>query len=249
MGEKRKTTVYFGGEASELWTEHGLRVSYTGAVPVVAVEEGDGSFRAEAPEPQRAGDVKAGYNELARCLELAVRLNAGAVSPLSRAYFLASAEIALALEGTEDWRSLPERWTREVCGGAEGIALIELLRRLLDDLGADWEGALETVSRCFTLRLNGAAIAAPVPTAAVSALQQRDATLINAVNERLCSRLWEAWPGDWLRIGENAAVRDAEADFTLLAAFLCSRVYCTKEALTGSLRALYTLDPARFTEV
>ena len=84
MGKKRKTTVYFGGTAHELWTERGLEVSYTGRTAVVAEGEGE-DMRAEAPEPERAGDVKAGYNELARCLELAVRLNARAVSPLSQA--------------------------------------------------------------------------------------------------------------------------------------------------------------------
>ena len=52
-----------------------------------------------------------------------------------------------------------------------------------------------------------------------------------------------------LRIGESAIVRDSEADFTLLAAALCSRVYCTKEELACPLRALYTLDPARFAEL
>ena len=90
---------------------------------------------------------------------------------------------------------------------------------------------------------------APVPLAAVSALQMRDVTLINALNDRLCSRLWDEWPGDWLRIGQSAIVRDSEADFTMLAAALCSRVFCTKEELAGPLRALYTLEPARFSEL
>ncbi len=59
MGEKRKTTVYFGGTAHELWTERGLEVTYSGRTAVVAAGEG-ASLRAEAPEPERAGDVKAG---------------------------------------------------------------------------------------------------------------------------------------------------------------------------------------------
>lgn len=44
-------------------------------------------------------------------------------------------------------------------------------------------------------------------------------------------------------------MRDSEADFTMLAAALCSRVFCTKEELAGPLRALYTLEPARFSEL
>ena len=44
-------------------------------------------------------------------------------------------------------------------------------------------------------------------------------------------------------------VRDDEADLTMLAAAMCSHVYCTKEELAGPLRALYTLEPARFSEI
>lgn len=248
MGEKRKTTVYFGGTAHELWTERGLEVSYTGRTAVLAVGDGD-EMRAEAPEPERAGDVKAGYNELAKCLELAMRLNAGAISPLSGAYFRAAAEVARALEDSADWRALPDTFRQELSGGAECIAMVELLRVLLDECRAAWDEAIDIVSRCFTLRIPALRTGAPVPLAAVSALQMRDVTLINALNDRLCSRLWDEWPGDWLRIGQSAIVRDSEADFTMLAAALCSRVFCTKEELAGPLRALYTLEPARFSEL
>ncbi len=249
MAKERKTTVFFGGEAHEVWTEDGLEVSYANRSPVLAVFKGD-EVRAEAPEPGRAGDVKAGYNELAARRELAMRLNAGEVSKLSSAYFRAAAEVQLALDDAGDnWRSLDEFYNRELGGDVESIALIELLRLLLDEKRAAWDEAMDIVSRCFTLRLPRAFSGAPVPLAAVKALQMRDATLINAVNDKLCSRLWDAWPGDWLRIGGSAIVRDGEADFSLLAAVMCSRVYCTKEELAFPLRALYTLEPARFTEL
>ncbi len=240
--------VYFGGTAHELWTERGLEVTYSGRTAVVAEGEGR-EIHAEAPEPRRAGDVKAGYNELARCLELAIRLNAGALSPLSSAYFRASAEVSRAIEDNPDWRRLPATFRVQLEGGAESIILVELLRRLLDDCRAAWDEAVAIVGDCCTLRIPRMRPGAPVPMAAVAALQPRDAKLIGVINDRLCSRLWQAWPGDWLRIGEGAVVRDGEADFTMLAAVLCSRVYCTKEELAGPLRALYTLEPARFAEL
>lgn len=249
MGVKRQTTVYFGGEAHELWTENGLEVSYTGRVPAIAVFDGK-KLRAEAPVSGRAGDVKADYNDLARWHELAMRLNSGSVPPLTAAYFRASAQLELALEDAgEGWRDLDKHFKHVLSGDVESIALIELLRRLLDDKRAAWEEAMEIVSNCFTLGLPKTRLGAPVPLAAVRALQPRDATLISAVNEKLCSKLWDAWPGDWLRIGESAVVRDDEADLTMLAAVMCSHVYCTKEELAGPLRALYTLEPARFSEI
>lgn len=249
MAEKRQITVYFGGEAHEVWTDSGLEVSYTDRTPAIAVLDAD-TLRAEAPEPGRKGDVKAGYNELARWRELAMRLNSGAVSPLSSAYFRASAEVGLAVEEAgDDWTGLSAHYKCVLGGGVESIALIEMLRRLLDEKRAAWDEAMGIVSSCFTLCIPKIRLGAPVPLAAVKALQPRDATLIRAVNEKLCSRLWDAWPGDWLRIGESAAVRDDEADLTMLAAAMCSHVYCTKEELAGPLRALYTLEPARFSEI
>ena len=146
MGEKRKTTVYFGGTAYEQWTERGLEVTYSGRTAVLAEGEGE-DMRAEAPEPQRALDVKAGYNELAKCLELAMRLNAGATSPLSQAYFRAAAEVARALEDHPDWRTLPAVFRKELSGGMESIAMIELLRLLLDERRAGWDEAVAIVAR------------------------------------------------------------------------------------------------------
>ena len=247
-GEKEKDIRVFRRRRQELLDRARARGHYTGRTAVVAEGEGD-EIRAEAPEPERAGDVKAGYNELARCLELAMRLNAGAVSPLSSAYFRAAAEVSWALEDAR--LAQPARHASAASSPAalECIVLCELLRRLLDDCRAAWEEAVAIVRDCFTLRLEARLAGTPVPLAAVAALQQRDATLIEVVNDQLCSRLWDAWPGDWLRIGESAIVRDDEADFTMLAAALCSRVYCTKEELAWPLRALYTLEPARFVEL
>ena len=54
MGEKRKTTVYFGGTAHEQWTERGLEVTYSGRTAVARRGRGRGSLRAEAPEPRSA---------------------------------------------------------------------------------------------------------------------------------------------------------------------------------------------------
>lgn len=95
MNGPAKVSVYFGGAAHEIWTNSGLSVSYTGRVEVLALREG-GAFRAEAPVPARAGDVKADYNEAARSAELAASLNSGKAPPLTRAYFRAAAEAAEA---------------------------------------------------------------------------------------------------------------------------------------------------------
>ena len=125
----------------------------------------------------------------------------------------------------------------------------EGLRLLLDEHRASWEAAVDLVSRCFSLRVGEGERDARVPLEAVAALQPRDAGLIRALNEKLCGRLWDAWPGDWQRIGENALLRDGEADLVTLCAACCGKIICTKERRAGSLRAMYTLAPARFEDI
>lgn len=243
-----RVSVYFGGTAHEIWTNSGLSVSYTGRHEVCAVRDG-AVYRAEAPVPARSGDVKADYNELAKSEELAVSLNSGTAPPLTRAYFNAAAAAAEAFSGLWDIRDLPGRLPRELSGGYEALLIPETMRLLLDERGASWEAACDITARCFTLRVPEGVRDARVPLGAVSALQPRDAGLIRAINEKLCGRLWEAYPGDWQRIGESAVVRDGEVDLVTLCVACCGTIICTKERRAGSLRAMYTLMPARFADI
>lgn len=243
-----RVSVYFGGTAHEMWTDSGLSVSYTGRHEVCALREG-AVYRAEAPVPARAGDVKADYNELAWSEELAASLNAGAAPALTRAYFAAAAAVAEAFSELWDVRDLPGRLPRELSGGYEALLIPETMRVLLDERRASWEDARDITARCFTLRVCEGPRDARVPLGAVSALQPRDAGLIRAINEKLCGRLWDAWPGDWQRIGENAVLRDGEVDLVTLCAACCGTIICTKERRAGSLRAMYTLTPARFADI
>lgn len=239
--------VCFGGQAHELWSDAGLRVDYTGRKRVLARFDG-GVWRAETPPPDTTGDVKARYNELAQERELVSRLNAGTLPPLTNAYFAAAAYAADAeAKCADNIMSLPETLSLELGCGCDAVILPELLRLLLDTHGESWDAAADIISRCFTMRWPRAR--ARFPIGALAALQPRDASLVRAVNEKLCERLWNAFPGDWRRIGENAVIRDGEADMAALGAFMCGRILCEKELLAGDARALYTLMPAKFEEV
>ena len=248
MSGSEAVTVYFGGEAHEVWTNDGLQVNYTGRLGVLAVNEG-GRERALAPEPGRAGDVKADYNESARSAELAARLNSGAVPALTGAYFTAAARAARAVASVGAPSELPGALRGELSGGLDAVILPELLRLLLDERRMGWDDAVRLVSECFDLRMVGSGGSVAVPLGAVAALQPRTASLIRAVNDRLCSRLWDAWPGDWRRIGESAVIRDEEVYTETLCAAMCAHIFCTKERRAGSLRSMYILAPARFTDI
>ena len=248
MTESGTVTVYFGGQAHEAWTGDGLVVTYEGRLPVLAAVEG-GRVRALPPTPGRAGDVKADYNASARSAELAARLNSGAVPELTASYFSAAARVAWALGGLGDASELPSVLKCELSGSLDAVILPELLRALLDERRRGWDEALGITASCFSLRMQGTAIPGAVPLGAVAALQPRTASLINAVNEKLCSRLWDAWPGDWRRIGESAVLRDGEVCTEALCAAMCERIFCTKERRAGSLRSMYILMPAKFTDI
>lgn len=243
-----RVSVYFGGQSNEVWTNSGLAVTYQGRLEVSALRVGD-TFRAEVRPSARSGDVKADYNESARSAELAAKLNSGRLSQAALAYFQAAATAAEAFSGLGDTRLLPGLLRRELHGGLDALILPEVLRLLLDEHGASWDDAVRLIGECFTLRPDEGARDARVPIGAISALQPRDAGLIRAVNEKLCGRLWDLWPGDWLRIGSSAVMRDEEADLMTLSAALCGRIICTKERRAGSLRAMYILTPAKFADI
>lgn len=249
MENRGPVTVRFGGEAREIWTDAGLSVRYAGGLLVTARRNPEGRWLACPPAPARHGNVKQDYALASRELELAARLAAGSVPVLTRAYFEAAADAAEALAlCRNDGTALTARLARTLSGGPETLLLPETLRLLLDELGLSWEAASALLARAFTLAVPETVpqTAPRAPLGAVAALQPRTAKLISAVNEKLCARLWEAFPGDWLRIGSAAAVEDGEVDFLRLAAALCGTVRCTPDQRAGLFRTLYTADPDRF---
>lgn len=248
MTDSGAVTVYFGGQAHEAWTGDGLMVTYEGRLPVLAAVEG-GDVRALAAVSGRAGDVKADYNASARSAELAARLNSGSVPELTASYFTAAARVALALRDLDDTSKLPSLLKCELSGSLDAVILPELLRALLDERRLGWDEAMGVVASCFDLRMPGRATPGAVPLGAIAALQPRTASLIRAVNERFCSLLWDAWPGDWRRIGESAIIRDGEVCMDTLCAAMCAHIFCTKERRAGSLRSVYILMPAKFTDI
>lgn len=240
--------IRVGGSAQERWTADGLRVAYSGGLELRAVPAEGGGYAALAPEPARERDVKSAYNEDARARELAARLNAGAVPPLTAAWFAAAARAADAFSRCRgDRRTLPELLSGELRGDERALILAETLRLLLDEGGAGWDEACALVGRCFVFRPSGKPAA--VPLGALAALQPRTEKLVRAVNEKLCETLWNVFPGDWERIGKSAVVRDGEARMDALCAALCGQIICTKEQRAGAYRTFYTVLPARFKEL
>lgn len=250
MEKNGPVTVRFGGEVRELWTDAGLTVRYAGGLLVTARRGPEGRWLPCPPAPAHHGNVKQEYALASRELELAARLAAGSVPALTLAYFYAAADAAEALAlCANDGAALVRRLSRTLSGGPEVLLLPETLRLLLDELSLSWEESAALLAGAFTLAVPKTPPQTPfrAPLGAVAALQPRTAKLVTAVNEKLCARLWDAFPGDWPRIGSAAVVTDGEADFLRLAAALCGAVRCTPGQRAGLFRTLYTIYPDRFT--
>lgn len=235
MSEDRSAVLRFGGEMHGLWTDAGFSVSYSGGTEVRAVLGSDGTVKASLPPRDLSADVKSASSERYRAGELVSRLNDGTAPALTRAYFDCAARAYFTLDTKE---------RISISGGLDALLPLETLRLLLDERKESWDGAMNILRERFTLKYGGKIPA--VPLGALAALQPRDAELVRAVNEKLCSRLWELYPADWRKIGSAAALRDGEIETDFLAASLCGTIICSKEERASRFRTLYAAMPARF---
>ncbi len=251
MTERGSIAVTFGGQARELWSDRGLRVTYHGGVTLGA-EPGPGGWTAVAPPPAAGGSVKSDMAEYASARELCCRINDGSAPPLTLAYFRAAASAGSAGYASQPPPDGALPLPQVVDGTCDALILPETLRLLLDEGGLGWDEAMESVAGSFIYCPGGDVsperrlYRPTAPLSAVAALQPRTASLISAVNERLCQTLWSAYPGDWQRIAQCAALRDGEVRFPALSAYMCGLVRCPEAARAGALRAFYTLFPAKF---
>ena len=246
MTKKDAITVYFGGDAKELWTGDGLHIVYSGRLAALARRDGSGQWRAEAHFPACSGNVKPDYNAASKEQALAARLNTRDCPDLTLAYFQTAANAGEALLSSKmDAGALPCLSTLNVRGGLDALILPELLRLLLDEWRLSWGDSVDIISNC-TIYMAKECLCVPLP--AIAALTPRSARLIEAVDEKLRGVLRDAFPGDWRRMESGAILSENTVDLGRLSAVMCGRVICAKELKAGNLRTLYTVMPGKFEE-
>lgn len=87
------------------------------------------------------------------------------------------------------------------------LAIPELMRILIDEEGFAWEEAwqITTNTISYTNHTTLSEALEKWPVRIFQPLLPRIFMIVNEINERFCSGLWEAYPGDWQRI-ENMAI-------------------------------------------
>ncbi len=138
---------------------------------------------------------------------------AGRELRLKQQYFFASASIQYALKDYEqtyggDWTKLPEKIVIHINDTHPSLAIPEMMRILMDEKGLSWETA-ERICRGVFAYTNHTILVEAMekwPLDMISSLLPRISMILNEMNRRQCLELWEAFPGQWDRIGKLAIV-------------------------------------------
>ncbi len=130
---------------------------------------------------------------------------------LCQHYFLVSASLQYALKDFEarfgnDWRLLPEKAVFHINDTHPGLAIVELMRLLMDEKGLGWDEAQAITNRCMAYT-NHTVMAEALerwPEDLIKRQLPRIYMILEEMNRRLCEKLWDRFPGEWDRIAHMA---------------------------------------------
>ena len=137
----------------------------------------------------------------------------GKMLRLKQHYFFTSATLQYIIKdfkknyGT-DFSLLPEKVCIHINDTHPGMAIPELMRLLIDQEGLGWDEA-EQITRRTVAYTNHTIMPEALekwPEAMVRQQLPRIYQILEEMNRRLCARLWNAFPGEWDRIGKMAII-------------------------------------------
>ena len=132
---------------------------------------------------------------------------------LKQQYFFSAASIRYAVKdfikvhGT-NWAIFADKVAIHINDTHPAIAIPELMRILMDEHELSWEQA-EDICRNTFAYTNHTVLAEALekwPEELVKNTLPRIYMILQEMNKRLCARLWDAYPGQWERIGHMAII-------------------------------------------
>ncbi|NLG24762.1 MAG: glycogen/starch/alpha-glucan phosphorylase [Clostridiales bacterium] len=177
---------------------------------------------------------------------------------LKQQYFLASASVQYAINDYEntyggDWAGIPDKMVIHINDTHPSIAIPEMMRILIDEKGLTWEGADAIVRRTFAYT-NHTVLAEALekwPEDMMRTLLPRIYMILKEMNRRLGESLWQAYPGQWERIGQMSIIAYGQVHMANLCVAYCevvngvSRIHA--EILKRqTFRDYYNLKPDKF---
>ena len=132
---------------------------------------------------------------------------------LKQQYFLSSASVQYAVNDFikvygKNFRLFPDKVALHVNDTHPGMAIPELMRILMDDMGLTWDEAEDITRRTFAYT-NHTVMAEALekwPEDMVRQQLPRIYMILEEINRRVCARLWDFYPGQWERIGRLAVI-------------------------------------------
>ena len=126
---------------------------------------------------------------------------------LKQQYFLASASVQYIVKRFEQdygarWSIFPEKVVMHVNDTHPGLAIPELMRILIDEKGLSWDEAAAITHRSFAFTNHTVMQEAfeRWPEDMIRRLIPRVYMILEELNRRLGSELWNAYPGQWEKI-------------------------------------------------
>ena len=276
--------VKFGGRIEEEWTDGQLKVHHVGATTILAVPydmnvtgyDSDAVnvlrlWSARAPmgfdmalfsrgEYVKAIETKAMAEAISKVLYPADDHYEGKSLRLKQQYFFVSASIQSILKKhllhNENLDNLPDRVAIHINDTHPTLCIPELMRILLDEYGYSWDDAwkiiTETVS--YTNHTVMQEALEKWPQDLFKTLLPRIYQIVCEINRRYCEVLWNAYPGQWDKISQNAIMSDGVirmANLCLAASHTINGVsQLHSNILTESVFAdYYKIHPEKFTNV
>jgi starch phosphorylase len=138
----------------------------------------------------------------------------GRVLRLKQQYFFVSAGLQSIIrryrKKYSSVKHLPRKIAIHINDTHPAVAVPELMRLLMDELGLSWDDAwkitTETISYTNHTIMPEALETWPVEM--FKSLLPRIYMIVNEINERFCRQLWEAYPGEWDKIRGMAVIAD-----------------------------------------
>ncbi|HQC54686.1 MAG TPA: glycogen/starch/alpha-glucan phosphorylase [Clostridia bacterium] len=136
------------------------------------------------------------------------------------------------------------------------LCIPEMMRVLLDNYGYSWDDAWEVVTEVMSYTNHTVMQEAleTWPEALFASLLPRIYQIVKEINQRFCNILWDAFPGDWQRISDNAIISDGEirmANLCLASSHTINGVSALhSEILKQTIFSdYYKIAPEKFTNV
>lgn len=276
--------VNFGGRVEETWEDGKLKVTYKDQTTVLAVpydmnisgystdavnrirlwasrapQEFDMTMFAKG-EYVKAMAAKAMAESISKVLYPADDHIEGKSLRLKQQYFFVSASIQSILNRHlmyhKGFKNLGDYVAIHINDTHPTLCIPELMRLLLDEHGFTWDDAWDVVKKVISYT-NHTVMAEALekwPQELFQQLLPRIYQIIQEINQRYCSELWEFYPNDWSVVNNNAVLAEGQvrmANLCLIAGHTVNGVSALHSEILKRdvFKDYYAMHPDKFTNV